>query len=122
MEKKGTFNSAKKIATDKVTQLESNVSNTHSTWLNKEQMINHIFRELNTRPTRIDIKRDSVFSTGKPRYIASFYGTGSSDPLFVCMASRREVQQNPSKYKVRYYPHDSRNMNVEEKLIDELTE
>jgi len=90
-----------------------------SSWSTKEQMITMIYRQTGERVVRIDIVKESKpFSTGKDRYSASFFSKDSNEPLFVCMASRREVSKDPQKFKMSYCPHDSRNLLVEEKLIE----
>ena len=88
-------------------------------WLTKEQIINHIFKELGARPTRIEVRKEAkAYSNGKDRYTATFYAnTGTA--LFVCMASRRRVVADPPAFKMSYCPHDMRNTTVEETLIDD---
>ena len=88
-------------------------------WLTKEQIINHIFKELGARPTRIEVRKEAkAYSNGKDRYTATFYAN-AGPALFVCMASRRRVVADPPAFKMSYCPHDMRNTTVEETLIDD---
>ena len=83
-------------------------------------MINMIYKQYGQRPVRISITKDSKpFRTGKDRFTATFYGRDSSEPLFVCLASRRQVSHDPPVYKMSYCPHDSRNLLVEERFEEE---